>query len=62
VFSSETGLAADCAEVERLSAPTMEITSGPDIYAIDRVAVCGEWAVAESNNTYYAWTPAKEAE
>ncbi|MDF2580590.1 MAG: hypothetical protein K0S49_2169 [Microbacterium sp.] len=62
VFSSDTGLAADCAEVERLSAPTMEITSGPDVYAIDRVAVCGEWAVAENDGTYYAWTPATEAE
>ncbi|MFS0713644.1 hypothetical protein ABC195_07140 [Microbacterium sp. 2P01SA-2] len=62
VFSSDTGLAADCAEVERLSAPTMEITSGPDVYAIDRVAVCGEWAVAENDGTYYAWTPATEAD
>jgi hypothetical protein len=61
LFSSEDGLAA-CEDVERVSAPTMEIASAPDVYAIDRVAVCGEWAVAESDGTFYAWTPAQEAQ
>lgn len=61
VFRSDDGLTG-CEEVERISAPTMEVTDGPDVYAIDRVAACDEWAVAESDGTYYAWTPAKEAE
>ncbi len=61
MFSSTDGLAG-CEDVERLSAPTMEIASAPDVYAIDRVAVCDEWAVAKSDGTYYAWTPATEAE
>jgi len=60
-FTSEQGLAG-CEEVDRLSAPTMDIEDAPDVYAIDRVAVCGSWAVAESNGTYYAWTPAEEAD
>ncbi|MDF2916992.1 hypothetical protein ACU6RU_04150 [Microbacterium sp. F1-18] len=61
LFSSADGLTG-CEDVERLSAPTMEIAAGPDVYAIDRVTVCGEWAVAENDGTYYAWTPAEEAE
>lgn len=61
VFVSDEGVSG-CEDVDRVSAPTMEIESGPDVYAIDRVAVCGDWAVAESDGTYYAWTPAQEAE
>jgi hypothetical protein len=61
LFRSDEGLGG-CEEVPRVSAPTMEIADGPDVYAIDRVALCEDWAVAESDGTYYAWTPAKEAD
>lgn len=61
LFRSDEGVAG-CEEVPRVSAPTMEIADGPDVYAIDRVALCDDWAVAESDGTYYAWTPAKEAD
>ena len=61
LFVSEEGLAG-CSETARLSAPTMTVDGAPDVYAIDTVALCGDWAVAEQDGTYYAWTPAAEAD
>lgn len=61
LFVSAEGLAG-CGQTDRLSAPTMEVDDAPDVYAIDTVALCGDWAVAEQDGTYYAWTPAKEAD
>jgi hypothetical protein len=61
VFRSDDDL-GDCGATERLSAPTMVIESGPDVYAIDEVMVCGDWAVASSDGLFYGWTPAVEAE
>ena len=61
LFTSDSALAG-CETVERQSAPTMDIDAAPDVYTIDQVELCGTWAVAESDGTYYAWTPATEAD
>lgn len=61
VFTSAEGLAG-CEEVPRLSAPTMEVDDAPDVYKISDVLACGTWAVAQQDGTFYAWTPAVEAE
>ncbi|MDJ1114561.1 hypothetical protein [Microbacterium dauci] len=61
VFRSDEGVRG-CVTTERRSAPTMVIDSGPDVYAIDEVMVCGDWAVVESDGLFSGWTPAVEAE
>lgn len=61
VFRSATG-PVGCDEVDRTSAPTMTVTDAPDVYAVDRVRVCGDWAVATVDGVSYAWTPGDEAE
>jgi hypothetical protein len=61
LFRSDEGLTG-CLETERLSAPTMNIDAGPDVYAIDEILLCDEWAVVEDDGVFYAWTPAIEAD
>ncbi|MBP2420865.1 hypothetical protein [Microbacterium imperiale] len=61
VFVSDDGLTG-CEEVPRESAPTMEVDAAPDVYEISSVFACGTWAVAQQDGTFYAWTPAAEAE
>ena len=46
-----------CAEVERRSAPTIVMANTPDVYKIDRVLACGDWAVVETEDGWYGWTP-----
>jgi uncharacterized protein YceK len=60
-FDSASG-PAGCDDVDRRSAPTMNV-EGVDVFAIDRVALCGDWAVAtDGEGAFTAWTPAIEAE
>ncbi|MEL5990109.1 hypothetical protein ACOKGD_07545 [Microbacterium phosphatis] len=55
---SESDLTTDlCAEVERKSAPTIVLEKTPDVYKIDRVFACGDWAVVETDDGWYGWTP-----
>lgn len=62
LFSSATA-PEGCRETERLSAPTMLVEDAPDVYEIDVVQVCGNWAVAAGDDDrYIAWTPAPEAD
>ena len=60
VFESERGLSG-CETVERQSAPTMVVPGGLDVYAVNDVALCGEWAIAQNDGDFYAWTPAAES-
>ncbi|MBO3664175.1 hypothetical protein [Microbacterium stercoris] len=46
-----------CADVERRSAPTLAVEKTPDVYKIDRVFVCGKWAVVPTEDGWYGWTP-----
>lgn len=46
-----------CAEVERQSAPTFSIEDTPDVYTIDTVFACGDWAVVPTDDGWYGWTP-----
>jgi hypothetical protein len=48
---------AQCAEVERQSAPTFAIEGAPDAYKIDTVYACGDWAVVPTDDGWYGWTP-----
>jgi hypothetical protein len=61
LFRSESG-PVGCATVERVSAPTMEISGAPDVYSIGEVELCGDWVVAHSDDVWYGWTPAAESE
>ncbi len=51
-----------CETAARTSAPTMDVETDLDIYGIDSVLVCDEWAVAGDGDEWVAWTPATEAE
>lgn len=48
---------ARCAKAERGSAPTFAIEDTPDVYKIDRVYACGDWAVVPTEDGWYGWTP-----
>lgn len=48
---------AQCAEVERLSAPTISIPGAPDAYAVDHVFACGAWSVMATEDGWFGWTP-----
>lgn len=55
---SATGLDPSlCAETERRSAPTFALEDTPDVYKIDRIFACGEWAVVATDDGWYGWTP-----
>ncbi|MFN3949774.1 hypothetical protein [Microbacterium sp.] len=49
--------AATCTEVDRESAPTVNVPEGPDVYAASRVFACGDWSVAATDQGWYGWTP-----
>ncbi len=46
-----------CAEVERRSAPTVAVEDTPDVYKIDQVFACGDWAVVATEDGWFGWTP-----
>lgn len=46
-----------CVDVERKSAPTLVLEKTPDVYKIDRVLACGDWAVVQTDDGWYGWTP-----
>ena len=48
---------ATCAEVDRESAPTVNVPDAPDVYAETRVFACGQWSVAATDEGWYGWTP-----
>jgi hypothetical protein len=48
---------AHCVEVERESAPMFTLAETPDVYKIDRVYACGDWAVVATDDGWYGWTP-----
>lgn len=48
---------SQCAEVDRQSAPTFAIDGTPNIYKIDTVYACGDWAVVPTDDGWYGWTP-----
>jgi hypothetical protein len=48
---------AQCAEVDRQSAPTFALDGAPDVYSFDRVWACGDWAVVPTDDGWYGWTP-----
>lgn len=50
-----------CEAAERQSAPTMSVDTDVDVYAVDSVLVCGDWALARDADHWVAWTPAVEA-
>lgn len=61
-ISGEALSAELCTEVERQSAPHFTLEGAPDIYKIDRVFACGDWAVAATDDGWYGWTPNHPAE
>ena len=48
---------AQCVEVDRQSAPTFVLDDTPDVYKIDTVFACGDWAVVPTDDGWYGWTP-----
>jgi hypothetical protein len=48
---------SQCTQVDRQSAPTFAIDGAPDIFTIDRVFACGDWAVVTTDDGWYGWTP-----
>lgn len=48
---------SQCAEVPRQSAPTFAIDGAPNVYKIDTVYACGDWAVVPTDDGWYGWTP-----
>lgn len=48
---------AQCAEVDRQSAPVFSLDGAPDVYKTDRVFACGDWAVIVTDDGWYGWTP-----
>ena len=40
----------------------MDVESDIDVYSIDSVLLCDDWAIAHEGNQWLAWTPATEAE
>lgn len=46
-----------CGEVERRSASTFALDNTPDVFKIDRVYACGDWAVVATDDGWYGWTP-----
>lgn len=48
---------AQCAEVDRESAPIFALEGTPDIYKTDHVFACGSWAVVATDDGWYGWTP-----
>lgn len=51
-----------CEAVPRTSSPTMDVESDIDVYSIDSVLLCDDWAIAHEGNQWLAWTPATEAD
>lgn len=45
-----------CVQTERLSAPVFNADWAPDPY-VDQIFVCGVWAVMETPEGWYGWTP-----
>jgi hypothetical protein len=48
---------AKCAEIDRQSAPTFEQAWSPKSVYVDKVWVCGDWAVIPTDNGWFGWTP-----
>ncbi|MFS0866190.1 hypothetical protein AB3M83_02495 [Microbacterium sp. 179-B 1A2 NHS] len=48
---------ARCAEVDRQSAPVFTLEGTPDVYKVDQVFACGDWAVIATDDGWYGWTP-----
>ena len=53
---------AQCAEVERRSAPLFTLEHAPDVYKIERAFACGDWSVVATDDGWYGWTPNHPAE
>lgn len=48
---------ARCAEIDRQSAPTFDEPWSPKSVYVDKVWVCGDWAVIPTDNGWFGWTP-----
>jgi len=46
-----------CVEVDRRSAPTVNVDTAPDVYGHARVFACGTWSVIPTDDGWYGWTP-----
>lgn len=46
-----------CAEVERRSAPVFAVEGAPDVFKLDEVWACGDWAVVPADGGWFGWTP-----
>ena len=61
LLTSESDL-ADCAEVERRSAPSWVLDDAPDPYTAKTVFACGDWTVMDTGDGWFGWTPNSEEE
>lgn len=57
LVTSESDLVGECAETERLSAPSWVLDDAPDPYDAETVHVCGDWSVIPTGTGWYGWTP-----
>lgn len=48
---------SQCAETDRQSAPAFSESWSPENEYVDRAFACGDWAVIETSNGWYGWTP-----
>ncbi len=56
--SAETELdPAVCVGVERRSAPVFAVEEAPDVFKLDEVQACGDWAVMPAAGGWFGWTP-----
>jgi len=46
-----------CTEVPRQSAPAYTLDDAVDVYDLDTVFACGDWAVAKTPDGWLGWTP-----
>ncbi|MEV7608484.1 hypothetical protein AB0N61_03280 [Microbacterium sp. NPDC089320] len=62
LLTSESTLGEGCVEVDRQSAPAWVLDDAPDPYAAKTVFACGDWAVMDTGDGWFGWTPNSEAE
>lgn len=51
-----------CAQTSRRSAPVFALEGAPDVFEMDTVYACGEWAVVATDGGWLGWTPSNPAE
>lgn len=52
----------ECAETERLSAPSFAADWAPEDVFVERIFACGDWAVMETGDGWFGWTPSAPGE